>query len=67
MFRKEPFFYGKDNNDQLVKIARVLGTDDLYRYLDKYEIELDAAFDNILPRYVYSAYLYSLSDSQARF
>jgi serine/threonine protein kinase len=24
MFRKEPFFYGADNADQLVKIARVL-------------------------------------------
>lgn len=23
MFRKEPFFYGADNADQLVKIARV--------------------------------------------
>jgi len=51
IFRKEPFFYGRDNTDQLVKIARVLGTDDLYRYLDKYEIELDAAFDDILPRF----------------
>jgi len=41
IFRKEPFFYGHDNYDQLVKIARVLGTDDLYRYLNKYGIELD--------------------------
>jgi len=41
IFRKEPFFYGHDNYDQLVKIARVLGTDDLYRYLHKYGIELD--------------------------
>lgn len=24
MFRKEPFFYGADNADQLVKIAKVL-------------------------------------------
>ena len=41
IFKKEPFFYGRDNYDQLVKIARVLGTDDLYRYLNKYGIELD--------------------------
>lgn len=27
VFRKEPFFQGRDNYDQLVKIARVLGTD----------------------------------------
>ncbi|GMH06364.1 hypothetical protein Nepgr_008204 [Nepenthes gracilis] len=41
IFRKEPFFYGHDNYDQLVKIAKVLGTDELNAYLDKYRIELD--------------------------
>lgn len=41
IFKKEPFFYGHDNYDQLVKIARVLGTDELHRYLNKYGIELD--------------------------
>jgi casein kinase II subunit alpha len=33
IFRKEPFFHGHDNYDQLVKIAKVLGTDDLFAYL----------------------------------
>ncbi|KNE69219.1 CMGC/CK2 protein kinase [Allomyces macrogynus ATCC 38327] len=51
IFKKEPFFHGSDNYDQLVKIARVLGTDDLDAYLTKYEIELDERFDNILGRY----------------
>ncbi|XP_059624000.1 casein kinase II subunit alpha-like [Cornus florida] len=41
IFRKEPFFYGHDNYDQLVKIAKVLGTDDLNSYLNKYRLELD--------------------------
>ncbi|XLU41845.1 hypothetical protein S245_001155, partial [Arachis hypogaea] len=41
IFRKEPFFYGHDNYDQLVKIAKVLGTDELSAYLNKYRIELD--------------------------
>lgn len=41
IFKREPFFYGHDNSDQLVKIARVLGTDELNAYLDKYGIELD--------------------------
>ena len=36
IFRKEPFFHGISNSDQLVKIARVLGTDDLFTWLDKY-------------------------------
>lgn len=35
IFRKEPFFHGHDNYDQLVRIAKVLGTEDLYDYLDK--------------------------------
>ncbi|CAA3002971.1 casein kinase II subunit alpha-2-like [Olea europaea subsp. europaea] len=41
IFRKEPFFYGHDNYDQLVKIAKVLGTDELNVYLNKYRLELD--------------------------
>jgi len=41
IFRKDPFFCGQDNYDQLVKIARVLGTEELYDYLNKYGIELD--------------------------
>jgi casein kinase II subunit alpha len=51
IFRKEPFFHGNSNTDQLVKIAKVLGTDDLFEYLDKYDIELDAQYDDILGRF----------------
>merc|ERR1711972_420771 len=51
VFRKEPFFQGRDNYDQLVKIARVLGTDGLFAYLDKYNMELDPHFDDILGRH----------------
>ena len=50
IFRKEPFFHGHDNYDQLVKIAKVLGSDELYAYLDKYDIELDSAYEDILGR-----------------
>lgn len=52
IFRKEPFFHGHDNYDQLVKITKVLGTDELYVYLEKYDIELDAQYDDILGRCV---------------
>ena len=45
IFRKEPFFYGMDNQDQLVKIAKFLGTDDLYAYLNKYHLQLDATLE----------------------
>ncbi|CAG2105155.1 unnamed protein product [Medioppia subpectinata] len=51
IFRKEPFFHGHDNYDQLVRIAKVLGTEDLYEYLNKYQIELDPRFDDILGRH----------------
>lgn len=51
IFRKEPFFHGNSNSDQLVKIAKVLGTDHLFEYLDKYDIELDAQYDDILGRF----------------
>jgi casein kinase II subunit alpha len=51
IFRKEPFFHGISNSDQLVKIAKVLGTEDLFDYLDKYDIELDAQYDDILGRF----------------
>eukprot|EP00514_Thraustochytrium_sp_LLF1b_P003503 CAMPEP_0184524634 /NCGR_PEP_ID=MMETSP0198_2-20121128/9633_1 /TAXON_ID=1112570 /ORGANISM="Thraustochytrium sp., Strain LLF1b" /LENGTH=346 /DNA_ID=CAMNT_0026915967 /DNA_START=416 /DNA_END=1456 /DNA_ORIENTATION=- len=51
IFRKEPFFHGHDNYDQLVKIAKVLGTDELLAYLDKYDLELDPHFDGILGRH----------------
>ena len=51
IFRKEPFFHGHNNYDQLVKIAKVLGTDELFTYLDKYDLELDPQFDGILGRH----------------
>lgn len=51
IFKKEPFFHGHDNIDQLIKIAKVLGTDDLFAYLDKYDIELDRQFDDVLHKY----------------
>ncbi len=51
IFRKQPFFHGNSNSDQLVNIAKVLGTEDLFAYLDKYEIQLDSHYDDILGRF----------------
>ena len=48
IFRKEPFFHGHDNYDQLVKITKVLGTEGLYQYIEKYDIALDPQYDEIL-------------------
>lgn len=41
IFKKEPFFQGADNVDQLAKIAKVLGTDMLNQYLDAYDLDLE--------------------------
>ena len=37
---------------QLVRIAKVLGTEELYDYIEKYRIELDPRFNDILGRCV---------------
>ncbi|KAG5352039.1 hypothetical protein C0989_004031 [Termitomyces sp. Mn162] len=51
IFRKEPFFHGHDNYDQLVKITKVLGTDELYAYLEKYNIRLDSQYNELIGRH----------------
>ena len=38
LFGKHAFFYGKDNEDQLFQIIKVLGVADLKAYLEKYRI-----------------------------
>ncbi|CAD8146245.1 unnamed protein product [Paramecium pentaurelia] len=51
IFKKEPFFQGNDNYDQLIVIAKVLGTEDLLAYVKKYRLKLDPVFDNKLGNY----------------
>jgi len=41
IFRREPFFRGKDNSDQLVKIVHVLGSDDFFAFVAKYGAYVD--------------------------
>ena len=48
IFRREPFFRGKDNRDQLVRIAAVLGSDDLVRFLFRNNLSLEPAFMALL-------------------
>mmetsp|Transcript_14580 Transcript_14580/g.16751 ORF Transcript_14580/g.16751 Transcript_14580/m.16751 type:complete len:336 (-) Transcript_14580:127-1134(-) len=51
IFKTEPFFPGLDNYDQLERITRVLGTAELFDYLEKYNIELDTNFEAVLGRH----------------
>lgn len=37
-----------------MKIAKVLGTDDLYKYIHKYNLELDENYNKILGMYISS-------------
>ncbi|KAH3667844.1 hypothetical protein WICMUC_005244 [Wickerhamomyces mucosus] len=47
IFKKEPFFHGKSNTDQLVQIVRVLGTDELNTYLERYNIQLGPEYEDL--------------------
>jgi len=51
ILRTEPMFAGAGRYDQLVRIAKVLGTDELYEYIAKYQIELDSQFKGIIGRH----------------
>lgn len=62
VFRVEPFFFGKNNYDQLVKIAKVLGTADLLAYLEKYDLTLDSNFDGLIGRYSFVLFLILIKD-----
>ena len=50
IFRREHFFRGRDNEDQLLKIVKVLGTDDFERYLTAYRLYLQTYNDELLQR-----------------
>lgn len=50
MFRKEHFFRGRDNEDQLFRIVKVLGNDDFERYLQKYDLHIRVTNPGLLER-----------------
>ena len=41
MFCREPFFKGTDNIDQLIKIAKVVGSDPILDYCSKFKVTLE--------------------------
>lgn len=51
IFDRIPFFKGKDNFDQLVKIVKILGTDGLADYVAKYGLSLSSGYDGLLDGY----------------
>lgn len=60
IFGKEHFFIGTSNTDQLVVIAKVLGTEGLMKYLDKYGLPLPREYDGLIvdfPRKPWSSFI----------
>ncbi len=51
LFKVDPFFKGSDNNDQLIKIAKVMGTDDLNAYIKKYRLTMPSAIAKVMKSY----------------
>ncbi|KAH9851968.1 kinase-like protein [Lenzites betulinus] len=51
IFRRENFFRGRDNDDQLLKIVKVLGSDDFERYLATYRLYLQTYDEELLQSY----------------
>jgi hypothetical protein len=61
IFRREPFFHGRDNADQLVKIARVLGTDALMAWVEKYGLTLSPSLQALCGRHQPKSYVFHQS------
>lgn len=51
VFNRTPFFRGKDNYDQLRKIAEIMGSEELDKYIAKYKLRLDRETLRLLGRY----------------
>ncbi|GKY97898.1 hypothetical protein MPSEU_000747800 [Mayamaea pseudoterrestris] len=51
LLRREPFFRGKDNVDQLAKIVAVLGTNDLIAYMQRYQIPITSDIQSIIQKH----------------
>ena len=51
IFKQDPFFKGNDNFDQLIKIAKIMGTEDLSMYLKKYKLSLPGQVTKVIKNY----------------
>jgi len=52
MFRREHFFRGSDNDDQLLRIMKALGTVRFDDYLRTYAIHFETDHAGLLEKYV---------------
>lgn len=61
IFRREHFFRGTDNDDQLLRIMQALGTDRFDQYLSRYNIHFETEHEELLMEYVPSSKPASMS------
>ena len=50
IFKKEPFFHGNDNFDQLIKVVKIMGSNDLINYLKKYDLKLNDQYTGLVEK-----------------
>ena len=48
IFKVDTFFKGSDNFDQLFKIIRVLGEDDLHDYVHRYDLKIPSEVKKLM-------------------
>lgn len=70
IFRRDTFFKGTDNYDQLVKIMRVLGESELYKYTRKYGLTIPREVRKLIsgmefPRVPFTAFINGRNKSLA--
>ncbi|CAD8120441.1 unnamed protein product [Paramecium sonneborni] len=51
IFKKYPFFKGKNNDDQLLQVVRVLGSKDFFMFCEKYNIKIGQELQRRLEGY----------------
>lgn len=67
VFNRTPFFRGKDNYDQLRKIAEVMGSEELDKYIAKYHLRLDKETLRLLGRYEHHDWREYVHESTEKF
>ncbi|KAK8804061.1 hypothetical protein WA171_000154 [Blastocystis sp. BT1] len=67
VFNRTPFFRGKDNYDQLRKIAEIMGSEELDKYIAKYKLRLDKETIRLLGRYQRRSWSEFVCDSTKKF
>ena len=67
VFNRTPFFRGKDNYDQLRKIAEIMGSEELNKYIAKYKLRPDNETLRLLGKYERRPWKEFINESTKKF